>query len=114
LGSIQLSDLGTDSTTGVTLGIGESLISTASGLIVAIVSLAFYRLFQAFSSNQVRLFRQAGSELELLYRQNFLDGLPAQTAPAESRLENSKPSPVNSETSPAIATAAREENPDEK
>lgn len=76
LGSIQLSDLGTDSTTGVTLGISEALISTATGLIVAIVSLAFYRLFQSLSSNQVRLFRQAGSELELLYRQNFLEGLP--------------------------------------
>ncbi|QCS49886.1 outer membrane transport energization protein ExbB [Picosynechococcus sp. OG1] len=77
LGSIQLSDLGTDSTTGVTLGISESLFSTAMGLIVAIVALAFYRLFQALSSNQVRLFRQAGSELEMLYRQNYLEGLPA-------------------------------------
>lgn len=47
------------------------------GLIVAIVALAFYRLFQALSSNQVRLFRQAGSELEMLYRQNYLEGLPA-------------------------------------
>ncbi|NJN72842.1 MAG: MotA/TolQ/ExbB proton channel family protein [Limnothrix sp. RL_2_0] len=107
LGSIQLSDLGTDSTTGVTLGIGESLISTASGLIVAIISLAFYRLFQAFSSNQVRLFRQAGSELELLYRQNFLDGLPAPAVSSETSLENS-------EMSTAIAPAPTEENPDEK
>jgi biopolymer transport protein ExbB len=84
LGSIQLSDLGTDSTAGVTLGISESLISTASGLIVAIVSLAFYRLFQAFSGNQVRLFRQAGSELEMLYRQNYLDALPLQTESTEA------------------------------
>jgi biopolymer transport protein ExbB len=74
LGSIQISDLGTASTAGVTLGIGEALISTATGLIVAIVSLAFYRLFQAFWSNQVRLFRKAGSELELLYRQHWMDG----------------------------------------
>lgn len=74
LGSIQISDLGTASTAGVTLGIGEALISTAAGLIVAIVSLAFYRLFQAFWSNQVRLFRKAGSELELLYRQHWMDG----------------------------------------
>jgi biopolymer transport protein ExbB len=41
---------------------------------VAIVSLAFYRLFQAFWYNQVRLFRKAGSELELLYRQALLQG----------------------------------------
>ncbi len=88
LGSIQLSDLGTDSTAGVTLGIGESLISTASGLIVAIVSLAFYRLFQALSTNQVRRFRQAGSELEVLYRQNFIDGLPKPAVTSEAKLVN--------------------------
>lgn len=74
LGSIRISDLGTASTAGVTLGIAEALISTATGMIVAIISLAFYRLFQAFWYNQVRIFRKAGSELELLYRQDWLQG----------------------------------------
>lgn len=69
LRNIRLGDLGTSSTAGVTLGIGESLISTATGLIVAIFSLAFYRLFQAFVVNQVKIFRRSGSDLELLYRQ---------------------------------------------
>jgi len=73
LGSISLSDLGTASTAGVTLGIGESLISTAIGLVVAIVSLAFYRVFQAFLFGQVRVFRKAGSDLEVLYRQHWLE-----------------------------------------
>lgn len=72
IGSIRTSDLGTQSTAGVTLGIAESLISTATGMIVAIVSLAFYRLFQALWYNEVRIFRKAGSELELLYRQALL------------------------------------------
>ncbi|MDV3000207.1 MAG: Tol-Pal system protein TolQ [Chroococcopsis gigantea SAG 12.99] len=72
LKNIQLSDLGTSSTAGVTLGISEALISTATGLIVAIVSLAFYRLFQGFWFNQVRLFRRAGSDLELIYRQRWM------------------------------------------
>ncbi|AFY40591.1 outer membrane transport energization protein ExbB [[Leptolyngbya] sp. PCC 7376] len=98
LGSIQLSDLGTDSTAGVTLGIGESLISTASGLVVAIVSLAFYRLFQSLSSNQVRLFRQAGSELEVLYRQNFVEGLPMPTVSPDAE-------PVTENTDDDNATA---------
>ena len=71
LSSIRISDLGTSSTSGVTLGIGESLISTAVGLLVAIVSLSFYRLFQAFWSSQVRVLRKAGSELEVIYRQNW-------------------------------------------
>lgn len=72
LGSISLSDLGTSSTTGVTLGIGESLISTAVGLIVAIISLSFYRIFQSFWFNQIRIIRKAGSDLEVIYRQKWL------------------------------------------
>lgn len=69
LGSIRLGDLGTSSTAGVTIGIGEALISTATGLIVAIISLIFYRLFQVFLVTQVKVFRQSGSQLELRYRQ---------------------------------------------
>ncbi|MTJ49616.1 MotA/TolQ/ExbB proton channel family protein [Dolichospermum sp. UHCC 0259] len=69
LGAIRIGDLGTESTAGVTTGIGESLISTAAGLIVAIASLVFYRLFQSFVVNQVKIFNKAGNELELLYRQ---------------------------------------------
>lgn len=91
LRSIRLGDLGTSSAAGVTLGIGESLISTATGLIVAMVSLVFYRLFQAFVVNQVKVFRKAGSDLELLYRQYWLNiqdtsSVPqsAPAAPAQS------------------------------
>lgn len=74
LGSIRLSDLGTASTSGVTLGIKEALTSTAMGLVVAITSLVFYRLFQALWYNQIRVFRKAGSDLELLYHQAWLQG----------------------------------------
>lgn len=70
LRSIRIGDLGTESTAGVTTGIGESLISTATGLIVAIISLVFYRLFQSFVVDQVKIFRKAGNEMELLYRQS--------------------------------------------
>jgi biopolymer transport protein ExbB len=70
LRAIRIGDLGTESAAGVTTGIGESLISTASGLIVAIVSLVFYRLFQSFVVNQVKVFRKAGNDLELIYRQS--------------------------------------------
>jgi biopolymer transport protein ExbB len=73
LRSIQISDLGTAAINGVTLGIGESLISTAAGLVVALFSLSFYRLFQAFWFNQVRIFRKAGSELEVIYRQKWME-----------------------------------------
>ena len=83
LSSIQISDLGTSSTAGVTLGIGESLISTATGLIVAIISLAFFRLFQGLWFNQMRVFRKTGSELEVLYRQRWFE--------AEMAYENAAP-----------------------
>ncbi len=74
--SIRVADIGSGSTQGVTLGIGEALISTAAGLVVAITSLAFYRLFQAFLFGQVRVFRRAGSALELIYRQERLAPQP--------------------------------------
>lgn len=72
LSSIRISDLGTADSSGVTLGIGESLISTAVGLLVAIISLSFYRLFQAFWSNQIRILRRAGSRLEVMYRDRWM------------------------------------------
>jgi biopolymer transport protein ExbB len=71
LRSIRLGDIGTASTAGVTTGIGEALISTATGLIVAILAAGFYRIFQALIFNQAKLFRRAGNDLELLYRQKW-------------------------------------------
>ncbi len=58
---------------GITQGIGEALISTATGLTVAISALAFHRLFLALHGEQVKLFRRAGNDLELLYRQRYRD-----------------------------------------
>ena len=72
LSSIRIGDLGTGAAEGVGLGISEALISTAVGLIVAITALAFYRLFQSFVFGQAKIFRQAGNELELLYRKERL------------------------------------------
>ncbi len=71
LGSISLGDIGTTSTAGVTFGISRALITTATGLIIAIASLAFYRLFQGFVFGQSKIFRKAGNELELLYRKDW-------------------------------------------
>jgi biopolymer transport protein ExbB len=86
LGSIQIGDLGSDAAAGTALGIGEALISTAAGLIIAIISVAFYRLFQGFVFGQAKVFRQSGSELELLYRQSW-------AARRAARLQNQRPQP---------------------
>ncbi|NJO40406.1 MAG: MotA/TolQ/ExbB proton channel family protein [Cyanobacteria bacterium CRU_2_1] len=72
LSSIRIGDLGTDATAGVTLGISEALITTAFGLIIAITVLAFFRLFHSFVSGQAKIFRQAGNDLELLYRKDWM------------------------------------------
>ncbi|MGL4884051.1 MAG: MotA/TolQ/ExbB proton channel family protein [Waterburya sp.] len=72
LSAIKISDLGTADSSGVTLGIGEALISTAAGLLVAIISLSFYRMFQAFWANQVRVLRRTGSRLEVMYRDRWM------------------------------------------
>lgn len=84
LSSIRLGDIGTSSLNNVPLGIAEALISTATGLIVAIVSLAFYRLFQGLLFHQARIFRRTGNELELTYRQYWLR---TQQAPNSLRQE---------------------------
>lgn len=95
LGNISLNDIGTSSTSGVTLGISEALISTATGLIVAITSLAFYRLFQGFVSNQAKLFRQSGNEMELLYRQAYAASFPRLGTGAESVAASESSEPVS-------------------
>ncbi|NJM76036.1 MAG: MotA/TolQ/ExbB proton channel family protein [Acaryochloridaceae cyanobacterium RU_4_10] len=50
-------------------GIGEALMSTATGMVVAIVALLFFRVFVSLQANQVDYFTQVGSKLELIYRQ---------------------------------------------
>ena len=92
LSGVKLGDLGTSAGTNVTIGISESLISTATGMTVAIVSLAFYRLFQGLIFNQIKLFRGAGNQLELLYREHWLyirDESLAQSLP--SRIDRIEP-----------------------
>ncbi len=94
LGSIDLNSLGVgDATAGTALGIGEALITTATGLIIAITSLAFYRLFQGFVFGQAKMFQQSGNELELLYRQawSYTDGKPSLLS---ENLVNTPPSPL--------------------
>nr|WP_228035485.1 MotA/TolQ/ExbB proton channel family protein [Oculatella sp. LEGE 06141] len=96
LSTVRLGDLGTDSTAGVTLGISEALISTATGLIVAIISLSFYRLFQGFLFGQAKIFRQSGNELELMYRRAWSARgdrplvKPEAVVPPDSRIEGAE------------------------
>lgn len=65
-----------DRALGVTAGIGEALISTAAGLIVAIATLVFANLFQGLYRRQRAFIQETGGQLELLYRRHQRQGIP--------------------------------------
>jgi biopolymer transport protein ExbB len=72
--TLKVGDIASNSqSTNITQGIGEALISTATGLVVSISALAFHRLFLALHAEQIKLFRRAGNDLELIYRQYWQD-----------------------------------------
>ncbi|PSN19066.1 biopolymer transporter ExbB [filamentous cyanobacterium CCP5] len=53
---------------GVTVGIGEALISTAAGLLIAITTLLLASLFRALYRRQISFLQTAAGHLELLHR----------------------------------------------
>lgn len=59
----------TDQATQAAAGIGEALITTAAGMIVAIMALVIFRVFVTLQSRQMDFFSEVGNELELIYRQ---------------------------------------------
>lgn len=68
--AIQLDDLGTNAA-GVTGGISEALVSTASGLTVAIFTLLFANLFRGLYRRQIALIQEYGGQLEILYETHY-------------------------------------------
>ncbi len=50
-------------------GIGEALIATAFGMIVAILALSLLRVFVTLQTEQTEYFTEIGGDLELIYRQ---------------------------------------------
>ncbi len=50
-------------------GIGEALIATAAGMIVAILALTLLRIFVTLQTQQMEYFTEIGGDLELIYRQ---------------------------------------------
>lgn len=75
--SLRVGDLSSTQTTGVTAGISEALISTASGLVVAIFTLLFANMFRGLYLRQIALIQEYGGQLELLYRRRYeRGGLP--------------------------------------
>jgi biopolymer transport protein ExbB len=72
--SLRIGDVGGGATTNVTAGISEALISTASGLVVAIFTLLFANLFRGLYLRQMALIQEYGGQLELIHRRRYERG----------------------------------------
>ncbi len=72
--SLRIGDLGGTATTNVTAGISEALVSTATGLVVAIFTLLFANLFRGLYLRQMALIQEYGGQLELIYRRHHERG----------------------------------------
>ncbi|OUL27973.1 MotA/TolQ/ExbB proton channel family protein [Nostoc sp. 106C] len=72
--SLNLGDVGGTRTVGVTSGISEALVSTASGLVVAIFVLLFANTFRGLYIRQMAFIQEYGGQLELLYRRRYERG----------------------------------------
>ncbi|ELS33296.1 MULTISPECIES: MotA/TolQ/ExbB proton channel family protein [Pseudanabaena] len=64
-GSLTLGDVGGSKALNVTGGISEALISTATGLIVAVLALVAASIFRSLYAQQVAYFDQCCTQLEL-------------------------------------------------
>ncbi|AHJ29526.1 MotA/TolQ/ExbB proton channel family protein [Nodularia spumigena CS-584] len=72
--SLDIGDVGGTKTAGVTAGISEALVSTATGLVVAIFTLLFANSFRGLYIRQIALIQEYGGQLELLYRRRYERG----------------------------------------
>ncbi|MFH7029544.1 MAG: MotA/TolQ/ExbB proton channel family protein [Heteroscytonema crispum UTEX LB 1556] len=72
--SLNIGDVGGTKTANVTSGISEALVSTASGLVVAIFVLMFANTFRGFYQRQIAFLQEYGGQLELLYRRRYERG----------------------------------------
>ncbi|MFM2430190.1 MAG: hypothetical protein RLZZ511_1403 [Cyanobacteriota bacterium] len=106
-------------TSAAALGIAEALITTAGGMIVAILALAVFRICASLQSFQIDYFADVGNELELIYRQLWYEPRQAQAAADQSPqglmqqivdlLQTQRPTPTTeSIISPPIAPIAPE------
>lgn len=59
--------------TAAAAGIGEALITTAAGMVVAIMALLVFRVLVSLQAQQIDYFSDTGNELELIYRQYWYE-----------------------------------------
>tara|TARA_Y100001968_G_C19237500_1_gene657687 strand:- start:411 stop:857 length:447 start_codon:yes stop_codon:yes gene_type:complete len=72
--SFSLLDLGQSNANsqGVTSGISEALVSTAAGLIIAIITLLFANFFKSLAKNQLNIIEEYAVKIELIRSKNII------------------------------------------
>ncbi|HHP7231435.1 MAG TPA: MotA/TolQ/ExbB proton channel family protein [Xenococcaceae cyanobacterium] len=71
LASLRIGEIETSQATGVTGGISEALTSTATGLVIAIMTLFFASTFRGLYLQQIALIQEFSSQLELLHLEKY-------------------------------------------
>ncbi|MGD1921176.1 MAG: MotA/TolQ/ExbB proton channel family protein [Pleurocapsa sp.] len=66
--SMDIGNIASSSASGVTGGLGEALVSTVMGLVVAIFTLLFANAFRGLYLRELATIQELGGQLELLYR----------------------------------------------
>jgi biopolymer transport protein ExbB len=79
-----IGDIGSTNASGVTGGVSEALVSTATGLAVAIFVLLFANTFRGLYLRQMALIQEYGGQLELLYRRRSDRQVPAYMPPTQA------------------------------
>jgi biopolymer transport protein ExbB len=75
--SINLGNVGAASVGNATAGISEALVSTATGITVAVLTLIFARGFRGLYQRQLTLIREYGTQLEFYYLRQYENQLDA-------------------------------------
>ena len=65
--NLEIGSAGGEGVAQVTAGIGEALIATACGMVVALVTLLFYGSFRSLYKRQLALIHEYGNQLEVLH-----------------------------------------------
>ncbi len=95
-GNLDLGNQAGSNTQNATAGIGEALIATATGMLVAIIALVFFRISVSLQARQVDYFAEVGTDLELIYRQSWQESRFAKYS-ASLPDETSASTPVTSD-----------------
>jgi biopolymer transport protein ExbB len=104
-GNLELGNTAGTNTTNATAGIGEALIATATGMLVAIVALVFFRISVTLQARQVDYFTEVGSELELVYRQFWHETQSSDYPPSlrDQTLASESPMTIDRVNRPPVA-----------